>query len=129
MYSIRTPQKHSHFYLVRTNPHLSQYTFQWLPQQSAGAKCPQNCTKRRKTPCRRDSDWASRLALVLAASAARSCLSARCFCTCCFNSLLLLKLLGGWWDLAEAGHPCLDTPYRGSQWLFATHDPSKTQKK
>ena len=39
-----------------------------------------------------------------------------------------LTLLGGWGGLAEAGHPCLDTPHRGFQGLFPTHDPSKTQK-
>jgi len=42
--------------------------------------------------------------------------------------MLLLTLLGSWGGLAEAGHPCLDTPHRGSRGLFPTHDPSKTQK-
>jgi hypothetical protein len=42
--------------------------------------------------------------------------------------MLLLTLLGGWGGLAEAGHPCLDTPHRGSRGLFPTHDPSKNSK-
>jgi len=40
---------------------------------------------------------------------------------------LLHTLLGGWGGLAEAGHPGLDAPHRGSRGLFPTHDPSKIQ--
>jgi hypothetical protein len=39
-----------------------------------------------------------------------------------------LKLLGGWEGLAEAGHPCLDTPHWGSRGLFPLMTRQKLEK-
>jgi hypothetical protein len=63
------PLKKKEFYPVRTIPHLSQYMFQCLLHQSAGAKCPQSCTKRlerhqetqRCIPYHNNKAWVSRV--------------------------------------------------------------------